>query len=76
MYDDCLALVPPTGDAAVFKGRRRVFSGFLGDAGEDVALLDEPLERFSEDCRGGRIQDAKTLVAGLWILSHRGRLGV
>ena len=46
------------------------------DAGEDIALIEEPLERFLDDCRGGRIQDAKTLIAGLWILSHRGRLGL
>jgi nudix-type nucleoside diphosphatase (YffH/AdpP family) len=46
------------------------------DAAEDIALVEEPLECFFDDCRGGRIQDAKTLVAGLWILSHRARLGM
>lgn len=46
------------------------------DTSEDVALIEEPLERFFDDCRGGRIPDAKTLVAGLWILAHRARLGL
>lgn len=46
------------------------------DAGEDIAIVEEPLERFFDDCRGGRVADAKTLVAGLWILAHRSRLGL
>lgn len=46
------------------------------DAGEDIALVERPLDAFLDDCRAGRVDDAKTLVAGLWLLAHRVRLGL
>lgn len=46
------------------------------DAGEDIALIEEPLDRFFDNCREGRVLDAKTLVAGLWLLVHRARLNL
>lgn len=46
------------------------------DPGEDIAIIEQPLESFLDECRAGRIADGKTLVAGLWLLAHRARLGL
>lgn len=46
------------------------------DPHEDIALLETPLDDFLSDCREGRMLDAKTLLAGLWLLAHRERLGL
>jgi ADP-ribose diphosphatase len=46
------------------------------DAGEDIAIVEQDLEAFLEDCRAGRVLDGKTLVAGLWLAAHRARLGL
>lgn len=46
------------------------------DAGEDIVLVEEPLDRFLDACRDGQVADAKTLIAGLWMLVHRERLGL
>jgi ADP-ribose pyrophosphatase len=46
------------------------------DEGEDVALVEADLDAFLERAKHGRIEDGKTLVAGLWLLANRRRLKV
>ena len=46
------------------------------DPGEDIAVIEQALDSFMSDCRDGRILDAKTLIAGLWLLANRQRLGL
>lgn len=46
------------------------------DPHEDIALVEAPLDDFLADCREGRVADAKTLLAGLWLIVHRERLGL
>lgn len=46
------------------------------DPGEDIAVIEQALDPFLSDCREGRILDAKTLIAGLWLLANRSRLGL
>lgn len=46
------------------------------DADEDIRLIERGLDDFLEDARGGRIDDAKTLIAGLWLSANRQRLGL
>ena len=46
------------------------------DKEEDILLVDMDVEEFMADARLGRIDDAKTLIAGLWLLANRERIGV
>jgi nudix-type nucleoside diphosphatase (YffH/AdpP family) len=46
------------------------------DSGEDIAIIEQALDPFLEECCAGHIPDGKTLVAGLWLLAHRARLGL
>ncbi len=43
---------------------------------EDLRRIDMSVDAFVADALAGRIDDAKTLVAGLWLAAHRARLGV
>lgn len=44
-------------------------SGLLGE-GENIATAVVPRARFIEHVKAGRIDDAKTLIAGLWLASQ------
>lgn len=46
------------------------------DRSEDIRLIEQNLDTFFEDCSHGRIEDGKTLLAGLWMQVNRSRLGV
>jgi len=46
------------------------------DPDEDIKLIEQDLDEFLDEARLGRIDDAKTLVGGLWLLANRERLGV
>jgi nudix-type nucleoside diphosphatase (YffH/AdpP family) len=46
------------------------------DKEEDIKLIEQDLGDFLEDARLGRIDDAKTLIAGLWLLANRARLKI
>jgi ADP-ribose pyrophosphatase len=46
------------------------------DPDEDIKLIEEDLDEFLDEARFGRIDDAKTLIGGLWLLANRERLGV
>jgi ADP-ribose pyrophosphatase len=63
---------------AAADGLPRNVAGSLAarDSGEDIALIEQPLDSFLDDCRAGTVLDAKTLIAGLWLLVHRERLAL
>ena len=44
------------------------------DAEEDIRLIEEDLDDFLKSAALGRIDDAKTLIAGLWLLANKSRL--
>jgi ADP-ribose pyrophosphatase len=46
------------------------------DPDEDIRLVEEDLDAFMDDARLGRVDDAKTLIGGLWLLANRERLGI
>lgn len=46
------------------------------DPDEDIKLVEQNLDDFFDACRRGRVNDAKTLAAGLWILANRERLAL
>lgn len=48
----------------------------LANPEEDIELVEEHLASFLEAARLGRIDDAKTLVAGLWLIANARRLGL
>jgi ADP-ribose pyrophosphatase len=48
----------------------------MRDPDEDIKLIEEDLDEFMEEARLGRVNDAKTLIGGLWLLANRARLGV
>lgn len=46
------------------------------DPDEDIRLVERDLDVFIDDAREGRMDDMKTLVAGLWLFANRERLGI
>jgi nudix-type nucleoside diphosphatase (YffH/AdpP family) len=48
----------------------------LRDKDEDIKIINQPIDAFLADASSGRIADAKTLVAALWLDKHRERLHV
>jgi ADP-ribose pyrophosphatase len=46
------------------------------DPDEDIKLIEQDLDEFLDEARFGRIDDAKTLIGGLWLVANRERLGV
>lgn len=46
------------------------------DPDEDIQVVERDLDSFMNDARSGRIDDMKTMLAGLWLLAHRERLGL
>jgi len=46
------------------------------DPDEDIKLIEQDLDEFMAEARLGRVDDAKTLIGGLWLLANRERLGV
>ncbi len=48
----------------------------LRDPDEDIRVIERDLDAFMDDARTGRMDDLKTLVAGLWLLANRERLGI
>lgn len=48
----------------------------LQDSDEDIRIIEQPLETFLKAAADGGIDDAKTLIGGLWLLAHRSRLQI
>lgn len=48
----------------------------LQDAEEDIRLIETPLDGFLQRAALGEIDDAKTLIAGLWLSANRERLAL
>ncbi len=48
----------------------------LRDPDEDIRLVERDLDAFMDDARTGRMYDMKTMLAGLWLLANRERLGI
>ena len=46
------------------------------DPEEDVRLFAVDLDEFMRNATLGHIDDAKTLIAGLWLVAHRQRYGI
>jgi ADP-ribose pyrophosphatase len=46
------------------------------DPDEDIKFVEWNLDDFIGEARLGRLNDAKTLIAGLWLLANRERLKV
>jgi ADP-ribose pyrophosphatase len=46
------------------------------DREEDIKLIEWDLDDFVGEARLGRLNDAKTLIGGLWLFANRERLGV
>lgn len=44
------------------------------DVEEDIRLIEVDVDDFLAEAKNGRVEDAKTLVAGLWLVAHWGRL--
>ena len=58
---------------AKVKGSQRVnaIATGLASEGEDIAMLTVAREAFVRQALGGKIDDAKTLIAGLWLASQK-----
>lgn len=50
------------------------FTRMSCDKEEDIRVIDCDLNEFMEDARLGELEDAKTLIAGLWLCANRDRL--
>lgn len=61
---------------AAIDGRDTASATRAQDAGEDVRPLEVSAEALMAKARDGKVEDAKTLVAGLWLLAHRDRIGL
>lgn len=46
------------------------------DAEEDIRLIETDIEEFMIAAQRGNIDDAKTLIAGLWLMANRERLSI
>jgi ADP-ribose pyrophosphatase len=60
--------------ALVSDGARRSQGGGLASEGEDIRLIEWPLDEFLAKVAAGAIKDAKTLIAGYWLKENRARI--
>jgi len=60
---------------AVFSdAARRSAGGGVASEHEDIKIVEWPIEEFLAHLRGGRLQDAKTIIAGYWLQDNLERI--
>jgi nudix-type nucleoside diphosphatase (YffH/AdpP family) len=60
--------------AAVSDAARKSQGGGLASENEDIKVIEWPLDDFLSRVKFGRLQDAKTIIAGYWLSDNRARI--
>jgi nudix-type nucleoside diphosphatase (YffH/AdpP family) len=58
----------------VSEAARRSEGGGVASEGEDIRIVERPIDDFLARVRAGQVQDAKTLIAGYWLTENLARV--